>query len=219
MKTISLKLPAGLHGKLNRAAKQRKQSKSDVVRTALEQFLNGKGVAQRPMSALELAGDLVGCGGARRSLNQPKVHGRVREVIHNVLLDAGPLAALVNPRDQWHEWVRSQFGEIVPPLVTCESAISEACFLARRTHGGVDGVLGLVDRGVVELGFTLKEDFGEVAALMRRYSNVPMSLADACLVRMSELVPNCTVFTLDSDFRIYRRHKRQTIPLLIPPDV
>jgi predicted nucleic acid-binding protein len=140
-------------------------------------------------------------------------------VIHNVLLDAGPLAALVNPRDHWHTWVRSQFGEIVPPLLTCESALSEACFLARRTHDGVAGILGLLDRGVVQLGLVLQEHFAEVSALMRRYSNVPMSLADACLVRLAELVPHCVLFTLDRDFRIYRRHKREKMPLLIPADV
>jgi predicted nucleic acid-binding protein len=139
-------------------------------------------------------------------------------VIRNVVVDAGPLAALVNSRDQWHEWARSQFDEVVPPLVTCESVLSEACFLARGTHGGVDKVLGLVERGVVTLGLSLRDHFGEVAALMRRYSNVPMSLADACLVRMSELVANCVVFTLDSDFRIYRRHGRQKIPLVMPPE-
>jgi len=140
-------------------------------------------------------------------------------VIEKVLLDAGPLAAFVNPRDEWHEWTRSQFGEIVPPLLTCESVLSEACFVARRAPGGVDAILGLAERGVIELDFSLKEQFGEVAALMRRYSNVPMSLADACLVRMSELMADSVVLALDRDFRVYRRHRRQKIPLLIPPEL
>ena len=140
-------------------------------------------------------------------------------MIDKVLVDAGPLAALVNPRDQWHEWVRGEFGELVPPLFTCESVLSEACFLARRAHGGEDGIVRLVERGVVELDFSLKERFGEVAALMRQYTNVPMSLADACLVRMSELMAESVVLTLDRDFRVYRRHKRQKIPLLMPPEL
>ena len=55
--------------------------------------------------------------------------------------------------------------------------------------------------------------------LLRRYRNVPMSLADACLVRLSELYGDCAVLTLDSDFRIYRRHGRQVIPVLAPPKV
>jgi predicted nucleic acid-binding protein len=139
-------------------------------------------------------------------------------VIRNVLLDAGPLAALVNPRDQWHEWVRSQFDDIAPPLVTCESVISEACFLLQRTYGGINAILSLLERRVIQLGLDLKEQLDSVPALMRRYANVPMSLADACLVRLSELVADCTLLTLDRDFRIYRRHRRQTIPQLIPTD-
>lgn len=140
-------------------------------------------------------------------------------MIDKVLVDAGPLAALVNPRDQWHEWVRGEFAELVPPLSTCESVLSEACFLARRAPDGLDGILRLVERGVIELDFSLEDQFGDIAALMRQYANVPMSLADACLVRMSELVADSVVLTLDRDFRVYRRHKRQRIPLLIPPEL
>jgi hypothetical protein len=128
-------------------------------------------------------------------------------------------AALVNRRDRWREWVRSQFAEIVPPLLTCEAVISEACFLARCTHGGVPGILKLFSRDVVQLDFAWRDHVDEVSALIRRYANVPMSLADACLVRMSELVTDCRVLTLDGEFRIYRRRGRQKIPLLIPPDL
>ncbi len=137
-------------------------------------------------------------------------------MIRKVLLDAGPLVALVNSDDQWHEWARSQFAEIEPPLLTCESVLSEACFLARRANGAVDHVLALKERGVIRLDFALKEHFDEVAALMRRYAKVPMSLADAYLVRMSELIVGTVVLTLDRDFRIYRRHHRQKIPLRMP---
>jgi hypothetical protein len=83
----------------------------------------------------------------------------------------------------------------------------------------VVAILNLVHRGAVELGFTLKDHFEEASELMQRYANVPMSLADACLVRMSELIPKSVVLTLDSDFRIYRRHRRQKIPLLMPAEV
>jgi uncharacterized protein len=138
-------------------------------------------------------------------------------VIRNVLVDTGPLVALINPRDQWHDWVRSRFGEIVPPLSTCESVLSEACFLAQRTQGGASAILGLLERGVVTLELVLKDHIGEVSSLVQKYADVPMSLADACLVRMSEVVANCTVFTVDSDFQVYRRHNRQKIPLLTPP--
>jgi predicted nucleic acid-binding protein len=140
-------------------------------------------------------------------------------MIRNVLLDAGPLAALVNPRDQWHSWVRFQLDEIIPPLLGCEPMLTEALFLAQRTHGGVSDILNLLDRGAITLEFSLQEHFHEVSTLMRQYDNVPMSLADACLVRMSELGKDRTVLTLDGDFHIYRRHKRQRIPLLVPPGV
>jgi predicted nucleic acid-binding protein len=139
-------------------------------------------------------------------------------VISNVLMDAGPLVALVNPRDQWHDWARGQLDEIAPPMLCCESVLSEACFLARRTIGGVDRILAMMELGVFELGFELKEHFPQTAALIRQYVDVPMSLADACLVRMSELMADSVVFTLDADFHIYRRHRRQKIPLLIPDE-
>jgi hypothetical protein len=75
----------------------------------------------------------------------------------------------------------------------------------------------MIAEGVLATPFQLSEHSGEVLELVERYANIPMSLADACLVRMSELIPNAVVFTLDSDFRIYCRHRRQRIPLLIPP--
>lgn len=77
-------------------------------------------------------------------------------MIEKVLLDAGPLVSLVNSRDEWHGWARSQFGEVVPPLLTCESVLSEACFLARRAPGGAEAILGLSERGVIELDFKLE---------------------------------------------------------------
>lgn len=137
-------------------------------------------------------------------------------MIQRVIVDTGPIVALINARDQWHDWVRAQFDEIVPPLATCEAVLSEACFLARRTRGGDDAVLTLVDRGVIELAFDLRDQFSNVSGLMRRFANVPMSIADACLVRMAELPGDRPILTLDGDFRIYRKHRRRRIPLVIP---
>ncbi|HJT76894.1 MAG TPA: PIN domain-containing protein [Gemmataceae bacterium] len=139
-------------------------------------------------------------------------------MIRDVVVDTGPLIALLELRDQHHAWVQSQFAEIVPPLLTCEAVLTEACYLARRTRGRAQATLELFERGVVRLAFDLGANFAPVSSLIRRYANVPMSLADACLVRMSELVAGGVVFTLDCDFRIYRRHGRQKIPLVIPPD-
>lgn len=137
----------------------------------------------------------------------------------HVLLDTGPLVAYLDRRDFHHRWAFDRFAEIRPPLLTCESVISEACFLTQHLPHGIESVLRLLEQGAVRLAFSLQEEVNATATLAGRYSDVPMSLADACLVRMSELSSDCVVLTLDSDFRVYRRRGRKTIPLLIPPDV
>lgn len=136
-----------------------------------------------------------------------------------VLLDTGPLVASINQRDRFHEWAKSQLAEIEPPLLTCEAVLAEACFLLRRLPGGGRAVAELVKRKVVVIPFHLEAHADSLARLLDKYSNVPISLADACLVRMSELYENIAVFTLDHDFKLYRRHGRQVIPALMPPDL
>lgn len=132
------------------------------------------------------------------------------------LLDAGPLVAYLSDRDKWHAWAVQQFSQLRPPLVTCEPVLGEACFLTRRKGGEAADVLRLLHRGAFVTGFDLEREAAAVEILMRRYADAPMSLADASLVRLSELHPDCRVFTLDSHFRRYRRHGRQVIPVLAP---
>jgi predicted nucleic acid-binding protein len=133
-----------------------------------------------------------------------------------VLLDTGPLVAYLDRRDSHHAWAFDRFSEVTAPMLTCESVISEACFLTRHLPRGNQSVLALLQRGAVKVQFSLQEQLHAVANLVDRYRNVPMSLADACLVRMSEVISDCMVFTLDTDFRVYRRHRRKAIPLLMP---
>ncbi len=140
-------------------------------------------------------------------------------MIGKVLLDTGPLIALIDRHDQHHAWVAAQFAQILPPLLTCEAVLTEACYLAPRTGTPAEEPLILLERGVLRLAFDLNDNFGPVTSLMKRYASVPMALADACLVRMSELIADGVVLTLDGDFRIYRRHKRQRIPILMPATV
>lgn len=135
-----------------------------------------------------------------------------------VLIDTGPLVAAIDRHERWHEWAKRQVGQSLTPLLTCESVLSEAWFLLRATDVGRASLLGLLEREALRVGFTAQDHLPRIAELMQRYADIPMSLADACLVRMSELIPDCVVLTLDSDFRIYRRHRRQKIPLLMPPD-
>ena len=133
-----------------------------------------------------------------------------------VILDTGPLVALVNARDSHHDWSVAQWRQIEPPLLTCESVISEACFLLRQTRSGAAPVLEMLARSALTTSFRLSEHARNIRSLMRKYSDVPMSVADACLVRMSEIIGHSTVLTLDRDFKLYRKHGRQVIPLMIP---
>lgn len=101
-------------------------------------------------------------------------------------------------------------------MFTCEAVISEACFLLRRASGGQDAVLATLGRGVLRVDFRLADEVVALQGLMARFANVPMSLADACLVRMTELDTRSTVLTLDGDFKVYRRNRRQAIPTIMP---
>jgi predicted nucleic acid-binding protein len=101
-------------------------------------------------------------------------------------------------------------------LLTCKTVIAEALFLLRR--GGIepDGLLDLVRRGLLVPKFDLAQEITAIQQLMKTYRNIPMSLADACLVRMAEIFHESKVMTLDSDFVVYRKSRRRLIPLLSP---
>ena len=143
----------------------------------------------------------------------------MRNVARNVVVDAGPIIALMIAGDARHGWAREQFSRLRPPLLTCEPVLSEAAFVLERLGGDASATLALVDKGVMRVAFSVQEHAATLHALMRRYAGVPMSLADACLVRMTELIEDPAVMTFDSDFRVYRRRGRQVIPLLAPEDV
>ena len=132
------------------------------------------------------------------------------------LVDTGPLVALVDGRDRFHGWTVASLARIRTPLLSCQPVITEACYLLRHVRSGPQAVLSLVERGAVKLEFDLEREIAPVSRLLARYVNVPMSLADACLVRMSELHQAASIVTLDGDFRLYRQHGRQAIPLRIP---
>ena len=133
-----------------------------------------------------------------------------------LLLDTGPLVALLNRCDRHHEWAKGVTGGRRPPFVTCEAVLSEACFLLRSYPAGIEAVLALVEKGLVEIPFRLASEASAARRLMVRYANLPMSLADACLVRMAELHPDTPMATIDADFRIYRMSGRRRIPVLMP---
>lgn len=133
-----------------------------------------------------------------------------------IIVDTGPLVAYFNRRDRWHRWVADQMAALNPPLVTCEPVLTEACFLIQRAGGRPVDLIRKVAQRSLEIGIDLEEDAAGVESLMQRYADTPMSLADACLVRLTERFADCRLFTLDSDFEHYRRNGRQVIPLLHP---
>ena len=136
--------------------------------------------------------------------------------MNEVLVDTGPLVAYLDRSDRDHEWAKEEFMRLRRPLLSYEAVIVEALFLLRRGGIGPDGLLDLIGRGVVVLEFSLAVEIGAVQPLIKTSRNVPMSLADACLVRMAEMHEKSAVMTLDSDFRIYRKSRRKVIPLLFP---
>jgi len=135
-----------------------------------------------------------------------------------VLLDTGPLVALLNGRDKHHDWAKLQWSQTTPPFLTCEPVLSEACFLLRAMPGGNEAIMELLRRHVVEVAFHLEDHVDAVARLTRKYASVPMSLADGCLVRMAELFSESTILTLDLDFRIYRKNGRHIVPVIMPEE-
>ena len=136
-----------------------------------------------------------------------------------IVVDTGPLVALLSRADQYQEWARREFERLSPPVFTCEAVLSEAQLLLQARGGNPAAVLEMVQRGMLSVSFDLNDQVERLLQLQRAYSNVPMSLADACLVRMTELHDRSRVMTTDSDFRIFRRNRRQLIPLLAPPDI
>ena len=132
----------------------------------------------------------------------------------SVIADAGFLISLLSRRDVHHPWAVLQAAELPPPWVTCEAALSEAFHLLGARGGPVLGAMLL--RRSLRPAFELAGHLPAVLKLMQKYADVPMSLADACLVRMTETHSEAVLLTTDTDFRIYRRHSRQVVPCRLP---
>lgn len=132
----------------------------------------------------------------------------------SVIVDSGFLVALLSRTDLHHAWAVAQVPRLGHPWLTCDSVLSESFHLVGRQ--GSPKLAELLRRDVVSLVFDLGDELEPVLTLMDKYANVPMSLADACLVRMTETLADPLLITTDADFQIYRRHSRQVIPFLAP---
>jgi len=136
--------------------------------------------------------------------------------VERIIADSGIVVALIDKREQFHEWTAAQAKTLPVPFLTCEAVISESCFLLRNIYDGEKTVLSYVKKGILQIDFSLSNEIAAIENLVSKYKDVPMSLADARLVRMSELIDDSVVFTLDSDFHIYRKNGKQKIPLITP---
>jgi predicted nucleic acid-binding protein len=130
------------------------------------------------------------------------------------ILDAGPLIAALNRGDRHHRWAREQLARLGPPFLSCPEAMAEAAAVTGRPSAIVE----MIHAGEIVLAFDLAAQAASVLALLKKYADRDMGLADACIVRMTELVRECRVVTLDrADFSVYRRNGRELIPLIAPP--
>lgn len=133
-----------------------------------------------------------------------------------VIVDTGPLVAMLVRSDDHHAWTVDRLRELPPPFVTCQAVLAEAAHLVRRVDRGLERFADLLTSELLRIDLDLMTERVAVARLLRKYADQPMSLADACLVRLAELNDRATVFTTDSDFSHYRKHGRRTIPLIAP---
>ncbi len=129
------------------------------------------------------------------------------------IADTGFLVAFANRRDSHFPWAFSIAEHIHEPLLTCEAVLAETAYHLKNS----EVVLRMMETGLVRLAFEMANHRPELAALAKRYADRQPDLADLCLIRMSELNPQLPVITVDGDFRIYRRNRREAIPVIMPP--
>jgi predicted nucleic acid-binding protein len=129
------------------------------------------------------------------------------------IADTGFVVAFANRGDEFHEWAVDIAKSVTEPLLTCEAVLAESAFHLRSAPF----VLSLIEDGLLRLAFDCSKNLDQLTALARRYADREPDFADLCLIRMSELFPRYPVITVDADFRVYRRSKREPIPILNPP--
>jgi predicted nucleic acid-binding protein len=136
--------------------------------------------------------------------------------VSDIIVDTGPLVALLVRTEDHHEWTVERLRELKPPFVTCEAVLAETAHLVRRVRHGLDRFVELLMSDLLRTDFDLMAERAAVGRLLRKYADRPMSLADACLVRLAELHDGASVLTVDGDFAVYRKHGRRAIPLIAP---
>jgi predicted nucleic acid-binding protein len=132
-----------------------------------------------------------------------------------ILLDTGPLVALLSKNDANHDRARRVFAECAPPFRCCEAVVAEACFLMRKVHAeGPAEVVALAKRRVYDIAISADEHWADIEALFKKYADRPISLADACLIRCAEIYEESRILTFDTDFRIYKWGRNRKFEIL-----
>jgi uncharacterized protein len=132
------------------------------------------------------------------------------------ILDTGPLVAFLDRAEQHHRWVAERVADLDPPLLVCEPVLAEAMHLLARFSGAQDALFGLLENGALKIAFRIDEHVPALRKLLQKYRDRPMSLADACIVRMAEIYERHAVLTLDSDFTVYRKDGQTPLALIHP---
>jgi predicted nucleic acid-binding protein len=136
--------------------------------------------------------------------------------MRTAIADAGPLVAYFDRSERHHGWAVAQVTNLQPPLLVCEPVVAETMYLLGAVARAQDALLALLENGALKIAFRVDEHLHELRNLCRKYRDQPMSLADACIVRMAELYDRHSIFTLDSDFLVYRKHGRAPLALIQP---
>jgi len=132
------------------------------------------------------------------------------------IVDTGPLVAFFDRAEQHHRWIAERIEELEAPLLVCEPVLAETMYLLARYPRAQDALLELLQNGALSVAFKIADHVGALRKLLQKYRDTPMSLADACIVRMAEIHDRHAVLTLDADFLVYRKHGRTPLTLLYP---
>jgi uncharacterized protein len=132
------------------------------------------------------------------------------------IVDTGPLVAFFDRAERHHRWVAERIAELEVPLLVCEPVLTETMYLLGHFARAQDALLELLQNGALSVAFRIEEHVGALGKLLQKYADTPMSLADACIIRMAEIHERHAVLTLDSDFSVYRKHGRVPLPLIHP---
>lgn len=137
-------------------------------------------------------------------------------MLRAAIVDTGPLVAFLDRGERYHAWTVEQVQSLDVPLLVCEPVLAEAMYLLSGQHKAQDALFSLLAGGALRIGFQVNEHVDALRALQRKYRDRPISLADACIVRMAELFERHLIFTLDSDFTVYRKNGREPLELIFP---